>query len=524
MTTTIGDRPHAARAPERRRHLFSRALAGVIAAGVVLAVGELMSVLIDQNSSPFYAVGSTTVDRSPAWAREFAISTFGTNDKPALFAGMTLLIVLLAAAAGIVERPRAPFGSAILGILGAVGVFAATQRPSASWVYAVPTLAGVAAGIVVLRILTAAAQMPEGADGADSRMPRRRFLVLAATAAAAAAAAGAVGRYLGQQIAGAIDNRRNFAIPSVADKASPIAPGTDIGVPGATPFVTANDEFYRIDTALRVPRMTTDNWELHIHGMVDRELTLTWNDLVARTPVERIITLTCVSNEVGGVLAGNATWIGYPIRDLLDEVGVGAEADMLLSTSIDGFTAGTPIEALRDGRDAILAVAMNGEPLPFEHGYPVRQVVPGLYGYVSATKWVVDWEFTRFDAAEAYWTQRGWAEKAPIKTASRIDVPAPFAPLVPGPVLVAGTAWAQRRGIETVEVRVDNGPWEKAALAQQYTIDTWRQWTWEWQATPGLHTLQVRATDLSGNVQVEERTPPIPGGATGWHTRSFTVS
>ncbi|MCQ4122033.1 molybdopterin-dependent oxidoreductase [Rhodococcus tibetensis] len=524
MTSTIDDRTEAARAPQGRRHLFSRALAGVIAAGVVLAVGELLSVLIDQNSSPFYAVGSTTVDRSPAWAREFAISTFGTNDKPALFVGMTVLIAAFAAVAGILERQGAPFGSALLMVLGGVGVYAATHRPSATWVYAVPTLAGLVVGIVVLRILTVAAQMPEGNDGVDSRWPRRKFLVLAATAAAAVAATGAAGRYLGQRIAGAVDNRNDFAIPSVVDKASPIAPGTDIGVPGGTSFVTANDEFYRIDTALRVPRMTTDNWELHIHGMVERELTLTWDDLVARTPVERMITLTCVSNEVGGILAGNATWIGYPIKNLLDEVGVDPEADMLLSTSIDDFTAGTPVEALRDGRDAMLAVAMNGQPLPFEHGYPVRQVVPGLYGYVSATKWVVEWELTRFDAADAYWTKRGWAEKAPIKTASRIDVPAPFAPLVPGPVLVAGTAWAQRRGIETVEVRVDNGPWEKATLARQYTIDTWRQWTWEWQATPGLHTLQVRATDLAGNVQVEKRMPPIPGGATGWHTRSFTVA
>ncbi|MDV6286429.1 molybdopterin-dependent oxidoreductase [Rhodococcus jostii] len=524
MTTTIGDRHEAARTPRRRRHLFSRALAGVIAAGVVLGVGELLSVLIDPNSSPFYAVGSTTVDRSPAWAREFAIDTFGTNDKPALFVGMTILIVLLAATAGIVERPRAPFGSAILAVLGLVGIFASTQRPSATWMFALPTVVGVVAGIAVLRVLTTAARAPEDSDAEDSWLPRRTFLLLAAAAAATAAAAGAAGRYLGQQAAGALDNRRAFALPDVSDRAAPIAPGTDVDVPGATPFVTSNEEFYRIDTALRVPRLTTDDWQLHIHGMVDRELTLTWDDLVARTPVERVITLTCVSNEVGGNLAGNATWIGYPIKDILDEAGVHPGADMLLSTSSDDFTAGTPVEALRDGRDAILAVAMNGQPLPFEHGYPVRQVVPGLYGYVSATKWVVDWELTRFDEAEAYWTQRGWSAKGPIKTASRIDVPASFAPTAPGPVLVAGTAWAQHRGIAKVEVRVDNGEWQNATLAPQYTIDTWRQWTWEWQAASGLHTLQVRATDLDGNVQVEERTPPIPGGATGWHTRSFTVS
>ncbi|AOW93074.1 oxidoreductase [Rhodococcus sp. WMMA185] len=523
MGSTIGDRQHAATAPRGRSHLFLRALAGVISAGVVLGVGELISVLIDPNSSPFYAVGSTTVDRSPALMREFAIDTFGTNDKSALFAGMAILIVLIAAAAGIAERPRAPFGSAIIAVLGAVGVFAAVSRPGATWSFAIPTVVGVVAGILVLRVLTAAGQIPEETDAEDSWMPRRSFLLFAGAAAALAAAAGATGRHLGQQIAGAVENRRDFTVPVVTDTAAPIPPGTDIGVPGGTPFITSNADFYRIDTALQVPRLTTDEWQLRIHGMVDNELTLTWEDLISRTPVERVITLTCVSNPVGGDLAGNATWVGYPIADLLDEAGVHPDADMLLSKSSDGFTAGTPVEVLQDGRDAILAVAMNGRPLPFEHGYPVRQVVPGLYGYVSATKWVVDWELTRFDRAEAYWIQRGWSAEGPIKTASRIDVPAASASIEPGRVLVAGTAWAQHRGIERVEVRVDNGPWQTATLATQYSIDTWRQWTWEWDATSGRHTLQVRATDLDGNVQVQERTQPVPSGATGWDTRSVRV-
>ncbi|MEV0948230.1 molybdopterin-dependent oxidoreductase [Rhodococcus sp. NPDC049939] len=524
MSTTIGDRQETPHAHRRRGHWFYRALAGVVAAGVVLGVGELIAALVDPNSSPFYAVGSTTVDRSPEWLREFAIDTFGTNDKPALFIGMAILIVLIAAVAGIVEQPRAPYGSAILAVLGGVGVYSAIQRPEATWSFAVPTLVGLVAGIVVLRVLISTAQVPEDAGATDSRMPRRSFLLFAAAAAAVAAAAGATGRYLGRQIAGAVENRRDFVIPAVTDRARPIAPGTDIAVPGATPFITSNEDFYRIDTALRVPRLTTDEWQLRIHGMVDRELTLTFEDLIARTPVERVITLTCVSNPVGGDLAGNATWIGYPIADLLAEVGVQPDADMLLSKSSDGFTAGTPVQVLQDGRDAILAVAMNGRPLPFEHGYPVRQVVPGLYGYVSATKWVVDWELTRFDKAQAYWTQRGWSAQGPIKTASRIDVPAPSALPEAGRVLVAGTAWAQHRGIGKVEVRVDNGDWHTATLAPEYSIDTWRQWTWDWDATPGRHTLQVRATDLDGNVQVEELTSPVPDGATGWDTRTLTVS
>lgn len=514
------------RSTERRRHLPERALSGVLAAAVVLGVGELLSVPIGPASSPFFAVGSTTVDRSPAWAREFAITTFGTNDKPALFLGMTVLIVLLAAVAGIVERPRRPYGSAILLALGVVGVYAAVSRPGATALYALPTVVGVAAGIVTLRVLTGRLRSPAATGRDASRMPRRQFLVLAATAAAVAAVAGTAGRYLADRVTGAVRNRDALRPPTVpaAGRAPVIAAGTDIAVPGATPFVTGNGDFYRIDTALQVPMLTTDEWSLRIHGMVDREITLSWDDLTARTPIERAITLTCVSNEVGGDLAGNATWIGYRIKDLLDEVGVAPDADMLLSTSADGFTVGTPVEILRDGRDAILAVAMNGEPLPFEHGYPVRQVVPGLYGFVSATKWVVDWELTRFDRAEAYWTRRGWAAQAPIKTASRIDVPGAFGRIPAGPTIVAGTAWAQHRGIARVEVRVDNGEWHTATLAPEYSVDTWRQWTWQWDAPEGVHSLQVRATDLGGNTQTEERAAPIPDGASGWHSRTVTVS
>ncbi|MFF0818172.1 molybdopterin-dependent oxidoreductase [Rhodococcus sp. NPDC003318] len=503
----------------------ARALSGVLAAAVILAVGELVSVPIGSAASPFFAVGSTTVDRSPTWAREFAITTFGTNDKTALFIGMSILIVALAAIAGVVERTRRPYGSAILVTLGAVGVYAAATRPGASAVSVLPTIVGVGAGVLVLRLLTCRSRgLDEGRDDRDT-MSRRHFLVLAGSAAGVAVAAGAVGRHLTDTVAGAVRNRMAFVAPAGApgNGAPAVGLGTDVAVPGATPFITANDDFYRIDTALQVPKLTTDGWSLRIHGMVEREMTLTWADLTSRIPIERTVTLTCVSNPVGGNLAGNATWLGYPMKDLLDEVGVHPDADMLLSSSSDGFTSGTPIAVLRDGRDAMLAVLMNGEPLPFEHGYPVRQVVPGLYGYVSATKWVVDWEITRFDRAQAYWTQRGWAEQGPIKTASRIDVPASFDKVAAGAVLVAGTAWAQHRGISQVEIRVDDGPWEKATLAEEYSIDTWRQWTWRWQAEPGSHTLRVRATDHDGNVQTGQFTSATPDGATGWHARSVIV-
>lgn len=509
-----------------RSMALAKGLAGILSVAVALGIGELMAVPFGPSTSPFFAVGSTTVDRSPAWAREFAITTFGTDDKAALFIGMSVLIVVFAAIAGLVERPARPFGSGVLIALGLVGAYAATSRPGASALDALPTIVGLVAGLVALRLLTRSARALVGVSRTGAGVSRRRFLMLAGTAAAVAVAAGAAGRHLAGSIADAVRNRAAFTVPFVVprNRAAAVAAGTGLAIPGATPFITGNDAFYRIDTALQVPMLTTDDWSLRIHGMVEREITVRWADLIARTPIERTITLTCVSNEVGGELAGTATWVGYPMAELLDEAGVSADADMLLSTSTDGFTVGTPIAVLLDGRDALLAVAMNGQPLPFEHGYPVRQVVPGLYGFVSATKWVVDWEVTRFDRAQAYWTQRGWAEQAPIKTASRIDVPASFARIPAGEVMVAGIAWAQHRGISRVQVRVDDGPWAEATLTPQYSIDTWRQWSWKWSALPGNHTLQVRAIDGTGQLQTEQRAQPIPDGASGWHTRQITVT
>ncbi|MDN5756964.1 MAG: molybdopterin-dependent oxidoreductase [Tomitella sp.] len=522
----------------------ARAVTGALAAGIVLGVGELVSVAISPTASPFFAVGATTVDRAPAWAREFAISTFSTNDKPALFTGMTVLITLLGFAAGLLERRRRPLGSAMLIGGGALGVYAALNRPAADTSWAVPTIVAVVAGVGALRLMqrplwpqtprepvdTGAAapgavhQTQPGAH--DPVLPRRRFFAVAASAAVLATAAWTGGRKLGEQVRNVMADRAHFRVPLVRDRAKAIAPGTILDVPGVTPFITPDGDFYRVDTALQVPKLATTEWHLRIHGMVDRERTLDWDELISRAPIERVITLACVSNQVGGDLAGNATWVGYPIGELIDELGVDPDADMLLSTSVDGFTVGTPVSALTDGRDAMLAVAMNGEPLPLEHGYPVRQVVPGLYGFVSATKWVVDWEFTRFDRAQAYWTRRGWGEKAPIKTASRIDVPRAFESVAPGTVRVAGTAWAQHRGIAAVEVRVDDDDWRRATLAEEFSVDTWRQWFWDWDVTPadiGTRTLQVRATDKDGAVQTSERTPPIPGGATGWQRLTVVV-
>lgn len=306
--------------------------------------------------------------------------------------------------------------------------------------------------------------------------------------------------------------------------APPVPAGAQLRVPGISPFLTPNRDFYRVDTALVVPRVDADTWRLTLHGEgVARPLTLSLRELLARPLVEHDITLTCVSNEVGGPYAGNARWLGVRLADLLREAGVeppsrGGPADQLVARSVDGMTLGTPVEAVMDGREALLAVGMNGEPLPFAHGFPVRMVVPGLYGYVSACKWLSELRLTTFAAYDAYWVRRSWAARGPVKTQSRIDTPRPFAEPTEGRVAVAGVAWAQHRGIAAVQVRVDGGPWREARLADADGADTWRQWVWQWEATPGSHTLEVRATDGTGAVQTGERAGTVPDGATGWHS------
>jgi DMSO/TMAO reductase YedYZ molybdopterin-dependent catalytic subunit len=312
--------------------------------------------------------------------------------------------------------------------------------------------------------------------------------------------------------------RSALKLPAPAIAAPPIPAGAQLDIDGIAPLVTSNKDFYRIDTALQVPSINADDWRLRITGMVENEIEIGFDELLALPLVETYVTLMCVSNEVGGELTGNAKWLGYPIRELLARAKPTKGADVVLSTSQDGFTATTPLEVLQDEqRNSLLAVGMNGEPLPLEHGYPVRMVVPGLYGYVSATKWVVELKVSTFAKESAYWTDRGWSAKGPVKTSSRIDVPAFGVSLQPGPVAIAGVAWAQHVGIERVEVRVDTEPWREATLAEAISTDTWRQWFIEWTATSGDHTIGVRATDATGFTQTEERVDVVPNGAEGWH-------
>ena len=353
---------------------------------------------------------------------------------------------------------------------------------------------------------------------------RRGFLVTGTVVGAVAAIAGFGGRRLQASRFDAAESRAAVRLPRPASAAPALPAAAQLDVPGITPYVTPNRSFYRVDTALVVPQVPTEGWQLRVHGMVDRELTIDFDTLLARPLIERDITLTCVSNEVGGNLTGSARWLGAPLADLLREAGVQSGADQIVATSADGMTIGTPTAVVLDGRDAMLAVGMNGEPLPLEHGFPVRMLVPGLYGYVSGTKWLVDLELTTFDQVDPYWVQRGWVQKAPIRTSSRIDTPKPLSEAKAGRVAVAGVAWAQQRGISAVEVRVDDGDWQRARLATAPSTDLWVQWVYEWDATPGPHNLAVRATDRSGQTQEEGRMSPFPSGSTGWHSVVVTIT
>ena len=500
------------------------ALLGLVVVAVSLAAAQIAAAIVGPNSSPVVAVGGASIDAAPRWLKSFAIRTFGTNDKTALLIGIATILALIAIVLGIFALRRPVVGLVGLVAFGVLGALAARSRPDAGPLAMLPSVVGVAAGWAALRYLTGPKVQLAGAGaGGTPALDRRRFLLGSATLGAGAVVAGLGGRVLAGHRYAAVASRTTVRIPPPSSPAPPIPAGADLRVPGLSPFVTPNDVFYRIDTALFVPSVPASTWKLRIHGMVDRPVELDFAQLLRRPLTERDVTLTCVSNEVGGQYVGNARWIGARLKDLLDEAGVHPGATQLVSRSADGMTIGSPTAVVMDGRDAMLAVAMNGLPLPLAHGFPVRMVVPGLYGYVSATKWVVDLELTTFEAFDPYWIQRGWARPAPIETESRIDTPRAGASVAAGRVPVAGVAWAQHRGIERVEVRIDSGPWRDARLAAQDSVNTWRQWIYVWDATPGKHTLQARAADDSGAVQTAKLADPFPSGATGYHTVAVTV-
>ena len=521
------------------------ALAGVIAAAVAIGSAELVAVLTGPRSAPLVAVGGLVVDTVPEPLKQFGIALFGSYDKIALLVGTALLLAGFAALLGVLSRRHLAYGLAGITAFTALGAFAALTRAGADLADVLPALAGGSLGGLVLWAFVQgpleldpwpwSAPTPPAASGAPdagsadreqaagpSPESRRRFLTASGLLLGAAGAAGIGGRWLtGRR--GVSAARAAVVLPAPASPASAVPIGADLNLPQLASYVTPRSSFYRIDTALVVPQVDPATWQLRIHGRVRNPITLSFADLLARPLVERYVTLACVSNEVGGDLIGNARWLGVPLRDLLAEADPLAGADQVVGRSVDGWTCGTPTAVLRDGRDALLAVGMNGEPLPVEHGFPVRMVVPGLYGYVSACKWVTELELASFADFDAYWVPRGWSAQGPVKTQSRIDTPRRRSRLVAGEVVVAGVAWAQHRGIRRVEVRVDEGPWREADLAPTVSGDTWVQWSWRWDATPGEHTLAVRATDATGETQTGRSAPVAPDGATGWHTVRVTV-
>jgi DMSO/TMAO reductase YedYZ molybdopterin-dependent catalytic subunit len=503
-------------------------IAGVAAAAISLGVAELVGVPFSSRANARTAVGSAVVDLTPGPVKEWAIQTLGSLDKLFLSFAVLVAIATIAAIAGTLETRRRPVGSAMIAAAGVLGCVAVLSRQGATLLDTIPTLAGTACGVAALRLLTRRfwPDTTEAEGGADRDEPdarRRAWLMYGVLGFGLAS--GVAGALVTRLVNSVAADRMALTLPMPRRSAPPIPAGVQPKGVALPSFITTSGDFYRVDTALSVPQLSHTDWRLRIHGMVDHEATYGFGDLARFDVVEMVTTLACVSNPVGGKLISTGVWTGYRLADLLAAAGVHADADMVLSTSIDGFTAGTPVQALTDGREALLAVGLNGQPLPVEHGYPARLVVPGLYGYVSATKWVVDLELTRFDRAQAYWTRFGWAARAPIKTESRIDVPRADQRLPAGPVVFGGVAWAQNRGVRAVEVMIDDGGWQPAEQGASYSNETWRLWSFPWEAnTPGRHKITVRATDNTGAVQTADRVGSVPDGATGWHTVEFTVA
>jgi DMSO/TMAO reductase YedYZ molybdopterin-dependent catalytic subunit len=510
-----------------RRPIGWAATAGVIAAAVFLAAAELVALLVARTASPVLAVGSFIIDVVPQPIKEFAIATFGDADKVVLLASIGVGVVIAAAATGVIQYLRPPLGVIALALAGVVSGAATLTRAGATPLSAIPPLVGTVAGVFALILLINRLRRWRTARPADddtrNAVDRRAFLRASLVTAAVAVVVGIGSRAINAATSSLAAIREELALPAPRTTVT-IPEGAEFDIRGLSPLITPNDDFYRVDTALTVPAIDPATWRLRIDGMVDTPVELSFDDLLAMGLDEYAITLTCVSNEVGGGLVGNAIWLGVPLRDVLAMAGPQQGSDMVLSRSIDGYTASTPLSAVTSADvDAILAVGMNGEPLPLEHGFPVRMVVPGLYGYVSATKWVTQLTVTTFAQDEAYWTPRGYSAEAPIKFSSRIDTPRSGSPITAGRTPIAGMAWAQTVGIERVEVSIDDGPWQDATLSAPINDDTWVQWFFDWDAQPGLHYVAVRAVNRNGDVQIEERAPIAPNGSSGWQRVLVTV-
>lgn len=502
-------------------------VAGALAAAAGFAANELFSGLAYGGPSLLVAVAAKIIDFSPKVAKDFAIAVFGTNDKLAL--AVMILVVGLGLGMGLGAASYYRFWIGQLGfwLFAIVGAAAGVSYPLVPPMFAVlgAAVAGIVGISVLAYLLSLVPDLLPRPDRDDrlGRRGRRSFLRMAGVLTVVVGVAAVGGRVLVQRAQSLAATRAMVVLPQPSRPAVPIPPGASADVEGLAPIITPNHEFYRVDTALVVPKVDLSTYTLKVEGLVSKPFEISYDELLALSKVERHVTLCCVSNEVGGTLVGNATWQGVPLWDLLDRAGVQRDATQVVGLSVDGFTAGFPIAAAYDGREALVAVGMNNEPLPLDHGFPARLVVAGLYGYVSATKWLDAIILNRLEDFDGYWIPRGWAKEAPIKTQARIDVPRRGRAVLEGRRIVAGVAWAPHRGITKVEVQIDGGDWQEASLGEAISKNTWRQWTLHWNAAVGSHVLRVRATDASGTTQTSEERPPDPDGATGYHTLSVQV-
>ena len=508
---------------ERQPSRPAAALAGLVAGGLGLGFAELVAGLLPGAASPVLAIGSLLIALQPPNAKQLVVDLFGTADKLVLNLGVLAGALVVSALLGLLARRSlraAQSGFAALGLFAAI---AAARDPLFDLLLSVIVGAiSVGISLFALPLLLAPAVPRAHPEPRMLDFDRRRFLGTSVALAGAAIGSGVIGRVLLERRAA-----EAAAVPDVPAAAVPAAPlpaGAQLAVEGITPLVVDNRDFYRIDTSLLTPRLDVADWRLTIDGMVDRPLTIDYGELLAMPLVESYVTIACVSNEVGGNLVGNALWRGVSLRELLDRAGIQDGATQVVGRSFDGWTAGFPTAWLDPpDREALVAVAMNGEPLPPEHGFPARLIVPGLFGYVSATKWLTNIQLTTLEGFDGYWVPLGWAKDAPILTQSRIDVPRGGSSVAAGQQPVAGVAWAPDRGVSAVEVQVDDGAWQPAEVSAPISDATWVQWLFRWEATAGSHTLRVRATDGDGVVQTDQVTRPPPDGARGHHSIQVTV-
>jgi DMSO/TMAO reductase YedYZ molybdopterin-dependent catalytic subunit len=505
----------------------------VVAAGAALGTSELLSGLSDRVPSLVLGVAELIVVEAPGDVVRWSIGTLGFSQKTVLVVGIVVVSLLIGAMLGRLASRDFLRASAWFAAFGVFGGWAAARGPTGdAWLAWASAAASVAVGVSTLAIAVGPWSRPaertattsQASGSGTAAVDRRWFLAATSLAAAWAVVGGGVGRRLRESHNVEAARARVAARLGLRRPTVPAGVDTFDGeVAGVSPIVTPNRDFFRIDTRLLVPQVDPDDWSLRVTGMVDRELELSFDELLAIDRIDAFITLQCVSNEVGGDLVGNAWWSGVPLQQLLDRAGASPRASQIVGRSVDGWTAGFPTDVLADGRPCMVAIAMNGEPLPTRHGFPARLVIPGLYGYVSATKWLNEIELTTWEDFDGYWIDRGWAKEGPIKTQSRIDVPRSGSRIPAGATAVAGVAWAPTRSIDRVEVRVDDGPWRRARLSGALSEHTWVQWSDRWDATPGRHVLQVRATDGDGVTQTADKAPPEPSGATGYHTIEIDV-